>query len=670
MLKLLTKSKTTVLLTTLTLLAFISLFVNALLFFKKDSIEKMLSHQLKTPIQIHNIFYSPPNYLMLKNVALFENNSLNKTPILKSDSIFINFSFLNIFTKRQLTLKKILINGSQINKSNINLIFKELIIPRTNYPLKDDLKIEINNAQLMSNVSNSSRNTISTNIQIKLTDRYILAQGDINNLFSKNSNPLKFNFKARKTSNGTFIENIKLTHSNIDTNIWGTLRKNQLQLKGYSLAKLNNTQRKSSIKQKPKNFLSKITKKNNPTGLPFVDIFLLDLEANLTLTSKKININNLSFKLNDIPIVTTGYISLEDTINFYLESKITQKQTKNFEKFPFEKIEIKNSGSLNNKLLTLNNKTHILFTPQARINELELSLKNLQANVLPLTSFRAIIENAKFNIKINKKNYSTSADQLRFRTQLSKNNDYNMKFQASLYNGFIRGTIQLPKNLNSKKLTTLVNFKNIETQSIYNSINSFPNIKGKLSGKISTKISPSLKFNGNATITNGTIYDNDFFGWMANYFDLPGLEEVNFNSLSLKFSGTSELAEVDNIFLKSNEFGIKGHFYINKNRFVNSQVSLLFQRDFLKQSKKLKRLTKLVAQDINPLDFNFKLSGNIDAVNFQWLYSDFKKSLEERIPKRYQKKIEESIEDIITSNAKSQTDMAQLTPVESIEKSH
>ncbi len=607
---------------------------------------------------------------MLKNVSLFENNSPNRVPILKSDSIFIKFSFFNIFTKRQLTLKNILINESKINKSHILSTVKDLVIHQADKPLPNDLKIEINNAQLMSNASNSIQDTFSTNVQIKLNDKYILAHGSISKIFSENLNPLNFNFKARKTFNGLFIENIKLTHENIDTNVWGTLHKNQLQLKGYSLLKLHNKQRKSSIKQKPQNLLSSITKENNPIGLPFVDVFLLDLESNLTLTSEKININNLSFKLNDIPIVTTGYISLKDTIDFYLESKITQSQTKNFEKFPFAKIEIQSLGSLNNKLLTLNNKTRILFTPKTRINEIEISLKNLQANILPLTSFRSIIENTKFNIKTNKQNYSTSIDQLRFHTQLSKNNEYNIKFQTSLYNGFVRGSIQLPKSLNSKKLKTFIDFKNIETQFIYKTINSFPNIKGKLSGKVRTKMSPSLKFDGNASITNGTIYDNDFFGWMANYFDLPELEEVNFEALSLKFSGTSESAEFDNIFLKSNEFGIKGHFYINENRFVNSQVSLFFQRDFLKQSKKLKRLTKLVAQDINPLDFNFKLSGNIAAVNFQWLYSDFKKSLEERIPKRYQKKIEESIEDIITSNAKTQTDMAQLAPVEFIKKSH
>ena len=69
----------------------------------------------------------------------------------------------------------------------------------------------------------------------------------------------------------------------------------------------------------------------------------------------------------------------------------------------------------------------------------------------------------------------------------------------------------------------------------------------------------------------------------------------------------------------------------------------------LENSPKFTRLMKYLGQDNDFISFNFQLSGLFQSMNFKWLESEFKQKLENLLPSKYEKGLEDEIEKIIES---------------------
>ena len=69
----------------------------------------------------------------------------------------------------------------------------------------------------------------------------------------------------------------------------------------------------------------------------------------------------------------------------------------------------------------------------------------------------------------------------------------------------------------------------------------------------------------------------------------------------------------------------------------------------LDSSPKFKSILKLFPNDMRYLDFNFQLSGNKNAVNFMWVPSASKTTIEEAIPDFIERGIERRIDEKLNS---------------------
>lgn len=81
---------------------------------------------------------------------------------------------------------------------------------------------------------------------------------------------------------------------------------------------------------------------------------------------------------------------------------------------------------------------------------------------------------------------------------------------------------------------------------------------------------------------------------------------------------------------------------------VNSKLSLTASRQLLQRPAKFRPLLRLVGKNVDALTFEFRLSGNLNKMNFLWLESDFKRKLRAAIPgfmeNAVERKIEESLQ--------------------------
>jgi hypothetical protein len=72
-------------------------------------------------------------------------------------------------------------------------------------------------------------------------------------------------------------------------------------------------------------------------------------------------------------------------------------------------------------------------------------------------------------------------------------------------------------------------------------------------------------------------------------------------------------------------------------------------RDLLQTSSKFRPLLKVLQSDMPFLTFDFQLSGRVEAMNFKWLESDFKKKVQDYIPNFIERHIEKKVEEAINS---------------------
>ena len=154
----------------------------------------------------------------------------------------------------------------------------------------------------------------------------------------------------------------------------------------------------------------------------------------------------------------------------------------------------------------------------------------------------------------------------------------------------------------------------------------------------------SSDLNGNITIHDGRLNDFEFFKWLADFFSLPSLYKINFDTLSMDFFVDDNGARLDKINLDSEEITLDGYFRQYKNNLVASKISLGLPKELLASSPKFAPLLRILGGDFKLLQFDFQLSGILNAMNFKWLESDFKLKLQDSIPNFIEKKIERKIE--------------------------
>ncbi len=174
-------------------------------------------------------------------------------------------------------------------------------------------------------------------------------------------------------------------------------------------------------------------------------------------------------------------------------------------------------------------------------------------------------------------------------------------------------------------------------------------VYGKLSSKISYRNYPDTNLEGNLSISEGYLDNLRFFGWLSDFFSISALKKLNFNKIYANFLVNDEVTGLRDIILDSPQLSLKGYFNIFANDLVAGNLSLIFSEQLLDTSLKFKKLLKLLGKDASAVNFDFQMSGLYETMNFKWLESDFKDSLQKLLPARMERNLEQRIEDAIAT---------------------
>ena len=233
---------------------------------------------------------------------------------------------------------------------------------------------------------------------------------------------------------------------------------------------------------------------------------------------------------------------------------------------------------------------------------------------------------------------------------MASNTQYQwVQFRAPFYEGWIQGRVGVNREKQPAQISSGIVLNHVNLNGLKSVLADLARVDGTLESQINFRGYPDYDLNGKVDIQEARFNDFEFIRQFADYFDLPSLQNVIFNRAISKFSVNKTAIRLYDVHLFANNVNVDGYFRLGRNDLVSSKFSLMLTRALMEASSHLKPLLKLVDKKIDPLKFDFQLSGQVDSLNFQWAQSELKKKIQDSLPSFIERIIERKIETAVDS---------------------
>lgn len=649
------------------LFAVISLFVlfAAPNFFAKykSTIEQNLSRRYNQQVLIGKLSYSLPNSIILQDVSISGYAQPKSSILFSIKKVKLSFAPSAFLLKKAFVITRIYFlqpviyfpdiprvnfikyvlsvytDVKQIVEVFIPLIDKEivkftvkggiLVLPKTAYPI--------------------------TNIKIDSLEigqkGYLLSSGSVNSL--------RYNFKGSFGKRGVVIDNVNFKKINYYAKFWGGIDNATLRLSGFAFLGrfsdylASDTRSKFGVIDKAKKIFARF--KGASSGIIWLSSFgrlnIFGLDCAIKFSPTDIKVEKLTFNVNNTPVFIKGGISFleKSLVDFKVTFYRNQPDTftaENPNKSEFELLGDLQEGAFSGKLKfvyprRLNNKT-LYEKAEARLERLSIYLNKDQYTQVLFDEgeFEYSYATALYKISLNK-----------FKGLISyKDKKFQLTFASLLYGGFVNGQGLLDISGQPFKGNINLSAKEVNSNALSSLLPYLASFSGNLEGSVYARNYPEFNLGGSAVIKKGIVENLKFLEWLEDFFAMGGFKRMNFDKLSAVFLITNKTSGFKTISLDSQKLGLNGNFAAYNTGLVSGKFFLSISQELLKDSDKFKPLLGILGKDVPVIDFDFQLSGVQEAMNFQWLESDFKSRLRRLLPgfveRGIERKVEEAIKDI------------------------
>ncbi len=230
------------------------------------------------------------------------------------------------------------------------------------------------------------------------------------------------------------------------------------------------------------------------------------------------------------------------------------------------------------------------------------------------------------------------------------NMDY-LFFTGQLYSGrfFSRAWFRKDANGNARSFWVL-DLQNLHLEDWHQDWQGLSAVSGRLSGRYFLRADPMFTMKGKMLFTDGVLNRVRFLEWFSAAFGFKAMKRLKFDALSLSMVMDPSGVHIDRLSLISDRVHIRGNFSLSAQKMVSSRLSILMDTSYVDQSLELAQLLKEKNPDRLNYNFEFQLSGPLEAVNFQWLPSRVKDLIKKRIPDFIERRIERNVDQMIKSS--------------------
>lgn len=626
--KFLIKLKTAFLICCILILSLV-ITVNILLALYKGVITQTLNSHFFKPLIVKNIFYLPPNFIILKGLSVRNEKTGPEKEMVTVPLSIVSFSLSDIVLKRTISIPSVYSVGPTAASSDIiNSIREEFvrILDFITHLPQEDLSLKVAQAKIKTIGKDKHPVDIKGGFELKAKDRRISVSGSLGeNVFS---------LKGRLAGEQIEVENFKLDGGNINCQLWGGLGPGLVELKGFFL-----------------------TGRMDPVKKFFVPgIFILDIDSRIKPSLPRVEIERLNFTINDNPVRLSAHLLLNDrfSCNLKLFSDFRSMDRK-------ENASLKNTSltasiiSQKNNTIRINAGLDMDFLEQKKeslpLEKVKLGVKNLILDFSDPNELRIYSEKLNFFSKTSANSYNINTDGLGGMVRELDKDSKLAKFSSRFYGGILSGKAHIEMKGFTPVISAEVRVKDVDANKLDDILIHFSKVYGKLSSQMFFANYPELTFKGTLHIDNGYLNNFAFFDWLADLFEIPSLKKISFKSASCDFTADREGVGMYYMDMDSEDIRINGYFKLKEADMVSSKIYLSLRRKLLQKSPKFRRLLGFLDKKQDLVKFNFQLSGNLHKMNFRWLESDFKEELRKAIPDFAKKGFEEEVGRLIESIA-------------------
>lgn len=656
MLKYLTKFQLWLAVSVILLILFATVAFNIILDMSIDTMTKAVDKNFTYKISVGDIYFIFPNRIILKNVAVSE-KTLSRIPPRSFfiPTIRVEFSLLKFLLKQEFSVSKIGISKPVMkwvyfcdflrkNYWEIVGIIKKL--PR------DDIRIDIKDMVFRLTPRQYGADHIAMDIDFTLKGDSILISGALstgkypapdNKRNKEQQKKLRYKFKGNLKKGGFFIDSLFLRRDDLYSKLWGDIKGSLLHLKGFAFLKTHLNEQKPkkislNIVERIKLFLWALKGGSPPDDeLEEKDVYLTDIDCVVNLAFPKLEFQRFGTTFNNAPLSSKGNIILSEPIKFDLDTTFypTASASDELQFGNLKRADMGIRGNIQNDTFHVDGNLDLLFTDikgRPSIEQVVVGVEGLIFNFRGYPNLKTSMLNGYVSWRLNNDEHRMDLSNLKASVDVGKGAVKYVKIQSSFYEGILNGSMQvdtsyLPFKMSSEVFVDYADANQLDKLLVY-----FSKMKGSLFSRISFHNYPKFEINGNIDVQNGNLKDFEFFKWLAESFAMHSLVDIDFDKATTKFSINEERYGIYDIDLESRDLKLKGDFFINRNSLVSSKLSLFFSRELIGQSPDFKSILKFFDDDISYLDFDFQLSGDQDAMNFQWLQNESKKKIQDGTP--------------------------------------
>jgi hypothetical protein len=338
--------------------------------------------------------------------------------------------------------------------------------------------------------------------------------------------------------------------------------------------------------------------------------YILDINGNVEVQDKDIVLKKLSFSVNGDPVGALGHCSRQGL--FQCDADIA----------------LKNLGL---HLHAQNTPQGLVFKGAADVDGTHLDFEDLTALIINGNSLKVRIKQIQGSLSIQGTQYRLPFENLG--ATLNFENPYRQTITISggVFAGHIQGRIFLD--------TSSLPWQ-IKSQGSFDGINM---AQGLLSGTFDFQSSKNTRLSGTLALHNGNFNDTHFQEWTAKTLQMPSLEHISGADLHCRFTINGNSKTVEDIKLNTNDFDLSGFFHLDADDFVSSQGSVRFSKKLLSESTVGRQIIGLV-RGAWTLPFEFRLSGNMYRMNFQWDNSPLKDKVRRHLFSFFERMIDQRMD--------------------------
>ena len=646
------------------------LVTNFFIIMEKDRIIDVVDGYLRNEISFGKIYYIFPNQIIVRKATLKIPRSSPENFLIHVPTIKLTFSPGDSLSEKRIVFTRARFYEPKISSKkalpflkeellNLGIILKRL--PRGN------MAVSVQKARMDLGQTRRAQRSVEGDLELLMQGDTVGAKGfirKVNRVKSlmglryykneKKASPYYYALRGYWKGEDFTIRQFNVISDSLHVNLQGKWGGKQIRLKGYSFIRDS-----LNIESWAKEIFSDtklVALTETPYGMEQVSNasssirhYLLDIDSQLTVTSEKIDIVHLGFVFDGLPIDLSGNIHLSQEPSFDLSMNVERDIAPRAVSPGVNKISVYLGGAFRKQRFETKSQVKIVFNDKAKeslsLNDINASFNELVTDFSRHPLIRIGFKDAQISAGNDEdllalQNFSATLD-------FSKDRQKLVKFHSRLYDGHLKGNVDVRKKQERTQITTEAILKDVDIHRIGNPLLNFSQMEGRLDSEISFRNYPAMDLKADMTVRDGILRDLRILDWISGYFDMPSLTEVDFERFSSKFLLRNQKIDFQEISLKSADVNFDGYFKLGKNKLVSSEFSVMFARDLMLESRPLKPVLVRIQPDVDPLQFDFELSGKLDSVNFQWSSSDLKEEIEQIIPAFIQRKVEKGIEDAI-----------------------